>query len=72
MNRYPLPPAKVQAYADTNGIPPTAADDRWSCCPWCGMCGLDFDESPPPSDYCGHDPALCEPRQSSNYAGEGM
>jgi hypothetical protein len=28
-----------------------------SRCPWCGLLGPDFDESPMPSDYCGHDPA---------------
>lgn len=32
-----------------------------SRCPWCGARGVDFDESPRPSDYCGHDPALCAP-----------
>jgi len=26
-------------------------------CPWCGAMGVDFDENPAPSDYCGHDPA---------------
>jgi hypothetical protein len=26
-------------------------------CPWCGVAGLDFDESPRPSDVCHHDPA---------------
>lgn len=35
--------------------------DCFSRCPWCGALGLDFDESPCPSDYCGHDPALCAP-----------
>lgn len=29
-NRYPLPPAKVQAYADTNGRPPKAGGDASS------------------------------------------
>lgn len=24
-------------------------------CPWCGMTGPDFDESPKPADYCDHD-----------------
>jgi hypothetical protein len=33
--QFPLPPAKVQAYADTNGLPP---DDVKTCesCPTCG------------------------------------
>lgn len=31
-----------------------------SRCPWCGALGPDFDESPMPSDYCGHDPAEVE------------
>lgn len=26
-------------------------------CPWCGLRGVDFDESPKPSSYCHHDPA---------------
>lgn len=29
-------------------------------CPWCGARGPDFDESPCPTDFCGHDPALVE------------
>lgn len=26
-------------------------------CPWCGLRGVDFDETPRPSAYCHHDPA---------------
>ena len=32
--------------------------ENTSRCPHCGTSGVDFDESPAPSDYCGHDPAL--------------
>lgn len=27
-------------------------------CPWCGLSGPDFNESPRPADYCEHDPTL--------------
>lgn len=26
-----------------------------SRCPWCGLSGLGYDESPAPSDYCHHE-----------------
>lgn len=29
-----------------------------STCQWCGESGPGFDENDPPSDYCGHDPAM--------------
>lgn len=38
------------------------SDFALSQCPWCGTIGPDFDESPAPSDYCGHDLAtVCTP-----------
>lgn len=36
--------------------------DHLTRCQWCGALGLDFDESPRPADYCGHDPDLPSPR----------
>lgn len=30
-------------------------------CPWCGLLGPDFDESPRPSDICHHDSAFSQP-----------
>lgn len=49
--------------ADATGEHPRDVQDTFSTattittCPWCGMRGPDFDESPMPSDVCHHDPA---------------
>lgn len=40
-------------------------DFALSQCPWCGATGPDFDESPMPSDYCGHGDTDCTPPAES-------
>lgn len=44
--------AQIAAHAAAGDL-----DDLDTKCPWCGMSGPDYDESPMPSDICHHDPA---------------
>lgn len=55
-------PTTAQAPSPDNGTEPTH-------CPWCGLYGVGFDESDPPSDYCGHDPALVRPSPAPDNVG---
>lgn len=34
---------------------PQEDGEALSLCPWCGLTGQGYDESPEPIDYCSHD-----------------
>lgn len=51
-------PHRPRAWSDGLGGAHAEVDESITKCPWCGASGPNFDESPMPSDYCGHDPAL--------------